>query len=275
MAILVYGSLVPDVVFRVPRLPKAGEDVPASSVSIGAAGGGGNIAMALASWGYSPVAGGNSVGEDPLGRWAAEQYVAAGVLLPAGYVSPNGVTPPNGIIITPDGERTIIGNDYEQVTWLPVEDWDGIDAVVVDNYSGEAGRRVIEQSVERGIITVASDREDHLGGLAVVIWSASEHPHPAEAQAAADQGPLVAVTAGPRPIVLYSSGQPAVEVPVESVAAPDSTGAGDVLAAGVVAALSEGVSPMEAVARAATAATRYVADRPESQVPVPPVTKIE
>jgi len=267
MAILVYGSLVPDILFRVARLPAAGDDVPANSVSMVAAGGGGNVAMALAAWGYDTMAAGNSVGEDPLGRWAAEQFEQAGVRLPAGYIAADGVTPPNGIIVTPDGERTIIGNDYQQVTWLPVETWDGVNAVVVDAYSTTAGGTVLVEAASRGIVAVGSDRTDHLTDLTVAIWSASEHPDPAEAQAAADQGSLVVVTAGPNPIVLYSAGQSPLEVPVEPVVAPDSTGAGDVLTAGVVAGLSDGLTPIEAVTQAADVASRYVAGRRESQVP--------
>jgi len=246
--------------------------VPASSVSMVAAGGGGNVAMALAAWGYDTMAVGNSVGEDPLGRWAAEQFEQAGIRLPAGYVASDGVTPPNGIIVTPDGERTIIGNDYQRVTWMPVQTWSGVNAVVVDAYSAAAGGTVLAEAARQGMVTVASDRTDHLPDLTVVIWSASEHPEAAEAQAAADQGPLVVVTAGPNPIVLYSAGQSPSEVPVEPVSAPDSTGAGDVLTAGVVAGLSDGLTPIAAVAQAADVASRYVAGRRESQVP--PLTRL-
>jgi hypothetical protein len=92
MAILVYGSLVPDIVFTVPRLPQAGEDVPARSVTLVAAGGGGNVAVALAAWGYDVVTVGNSVGPDPLGRWVAEEFAGKGILLAGGFVNPDGVT---------------------------------------------------------------------------------------------------------------------------------------------------------------------------------------
>jgi len=112
MAILVYGSMVPDIVFTVPRLPQRGEDVPARSVNVVAAGGGGNVAVALAGWGYDVIAGGNSVGDDPLGRWVATEFAARGISTPQQFVAPEGVTAANGIIVTPDGERTIIGSDY-------------------------------------------------------------------------------------------------------------------------------------------------------------------
>ncbi len=270
MAILVYGSLVPDIVFMVPRLPLAGEDVPASSVSLKAAGGGGNVAMALAAWGYDVTSSGNSVGEDPLGRWAADRFTAAGITLPANFVMADGVTAPNGIIVTPDGERTILGSDYQRVTWLPVPEWENIAAVMVDGYSGTAGAAVIEGASDRGLPVIATDRVGPgTVGLTMLLWSASEHPDSGEALTHAVRGPFVAVTGGPDPIIVYTPDGSTIHLAVEAAEAPDSTGAGDVLAAGVVAGLSEGLSPLTSLERAADTATRYVAEGRDSPPPPP------
>jgi predicted outer membrane repeat protein len=274
MSILVYGSLVPDIVFTVPRLPQRGEDVPARSVSVVAAGGGGNVAVALAGWGFEVFAGGNSVGDDPLGRWVAAQFAARGISTPRQFVDVDGVTAANGIIVTPDGERTIIGSDYSTVTWLPVETWDGIEAVMVDGYSGSAGAAVIARAAELGIPVVAGDRSvGDAAGATVLLWSADEHPDPAEATAAAASGPLVVVTSGPDPITVYAPDGSTLAVAPEPHPARDSTGAGDVFAAAVTAGLAEDLPVLTGLERAAHVTARYVATGRRSQIP--PLTTLD
>jgi ribokinase len=273
MAILVYGSMVPDIVFTVPRLPQAGEDVPAQSVSVVAAGGGGNVAVALAGWGYEVVAVGNSVGDDPLGRWVATEFAARGISTPRRFVDRDGVTAANGIIVTPDGERTIIGSDYSTVTWLPVETWDGVEAVMVDGYSGSAGAAVIARAADLGIPVVAGDRraQDAVGAT-ILLWSADEHPDPAEAAAAAASGPRVVVTSGPDPIKVYHPDGSTLSVIPEPHVARDSTGAGDVFAAAVTAGVAENRPTVMGLERAAEVTARYVAADRRSTIP--PLTRL-
>jgi len=274
MSILVYGSLVPDIVFTVPRLPQAGEDVPADSVAVvGAAGGGGNVAVALAGWGYDVVASGNSVGDDPLGRWAADEFSHRRIGLPDGYVTPGGVTAANGIIVTPDGQRTIIGSDYSTVAWLPVTDWAGIDAVMVDAYSGTAGTAVIAEAARRSLPVVGTDRTGpSTGGLSTLLWSAEEHPDPNEAVATAAGGPLVVVTDGPRPVVVYQPDGTTQRFTPEPHDVADSTGAGDLMAAAVTAGLSDGIGLEATIRRALDVASRFVAGG--RRLDIPPLTRI-
>ncbi len=274
MAILVYGSLVPDIVFTVPRLPLAGEDLPASSVALVAAGGGGNVAVALAGWGYDVVAGGNSVGDDPLGRWAAEEFSYRQIGLPDNYVVPGGVTAANGIIVTPDGQRTIIGSDYSAVAWLPITRWDGIDAVMVDGYSGRAGEAVITEASRRSLPVVGTDRTGPAAsGLSMLLWSAAEHPDPTEAATTAATGPFVVVTDGPRPAFVYEPNGATRRVTPEAHEAVDSTGAGDLFAAAITAGLSDGLEQAATIQRALDVASRYVAGGLRSEIP--PLTKME
>ena len=275
MSILVYGSLVPDIVFSVPRLPHAGEDIPAYSMRVvAAAGGGGNVAVALAGWGYDVMAGGNSVGDDPLGRWAADEFTSRGISLPDGYVETGGVTAANGIIVTPDGERTILGSDYSAVTWLPVTDWNDIDAAVVDQYSASAGTTIIAEAAARGSIPVVGT--DRTGpetiGLSMLLWSAEEHPDASEAVAVAATGPLVVVTDGPRPVTVYEAGGTTHRFTPEPHAVADSTGAGDLFAAAVTAGLSDGFGLEATIQRALDVATRYVAAG--SRLQIPPLTSM-
>lgn len=273
MSILVYGSLVPDIVFTVPRVPQAGEDVPASSVNVVAAGGGGNVAVALADWGYDVIASGNSVGDDPLGRWTAAEFHSRGISTPEQFVAVDGVTAANGIIVTPDGERTIIGSDYSTVTWLPVEDWDGIEAVMVDGYSGTAGAGVIARAAKLGVPVIAGDRSGpDAAGASILLWSAEEHPDPSEAIATAASGPRVVVTSGPDVIVAYEPDGSTFSVTPEPHPARDSTGAGDVFAAAVTAGLADDLSAEAGLERAAEVTARYVAGGRRSKIP--PLTRL-
>ncbi len=268
MRILVYGSLVPDIVFVVPRLPIAGEDVPAGKVTVVAAGGGGNVAVALADWDFDVVVGGNSVGDDPLGRWVAEAFAGRDIELPAGFVSKAGVTAANGIIVTPDGERTVIGSDYQRVTWLPVSSWEGITAVMVDGYSGEAGAIVIGEASDRGLPVVGSDRTGpSTTRLSMLLWSGHEHPDPAEAAATAANGPIVVVTNGPGPVVVFLPDGSTFEVIPKPSDARDSTGAGDVFAAAVTSGLADGLPTAATLERAVDVTGRYVAGGTRSEAP--------
>ena len=273
MAILVYGSLVPDIVFRVPHLPRRGEDVPAGDVRIVAAGGAGNVAVALAGWGYPVRVSGNAVGTDPLGRWMAAELDRLGIAVPDDFVQPSGMAPPNGILVTPDGERTIIGSDYQRVSWLPVGTWDGIDAVMVDAYSAAAGATVIERAAAAGLPVVGADRTGpEVSDLTVLLWSGDEHPDVTAARETAARGPWVAVTRGGEPITVYGPDGSHSEITPPPVEARDSTGAGDVFAAAVVAGVGEGKSVIGALEQAADVASRYVGAGRDSDLP--PLTRL-
>ena len=274
MSILVYGSLVPDIVFTVPRLPTAGEDIPAGSLTVvAAAGGGGNVAVALAGWGYDVIASGNTVGDDPLGRWAAEEFSRRGIRLPDDYIEAGGVTAANGIIVTPDGERTIIGSDYSRVTWRPVTDWGGIDAVMVDRYSAAAGATIIAEAAARAIPVVGTDRTGpETAGLSMLLWSAEEHPDPGEAIAAAGTGPRVVVTDGPRPVTVYQPDGTTHRFTPEPHTVADSTGAGDLFAAAVTAGLSDGSGHDATIRQAIDVTTRYLTAG--SRLEIPPLGRM-
>jgi ribokinase len=274
MAILVYGSLVPDIVFQVPRLPAKGEDLPAGDVRVVAAGGGGNVALALAAWGYDVRVSGNSVGTDPLGRFMADELERHGVSSPDGFVNPAGVTVPNGILVTPDGERTIIGSEYARVAWLPVGRWDGVEAVLVDAYSGRAGATVITAAAARGLPIVGTDRiGSEVSELSVLLWSGDEHADPEAARAIAASGPWVVVTGGPGPIAIHGPDGSARQITPPPHGVRDSTGAGDVFAAAVVAGLGDGLEVMDALEQAADVASRYVARPRDSGIPT--LTRLE
>lgn len=109
-------------------------------------------------------------------------------------------------------------------------------------------------------------------GLTTLLWSAEEHPDPNEAVATAATGPLVVVTDGPRPVVVYRSDGTTQRFSPEPHDVADSTGAGDVMAAAVTAGLSDGLGPEATIRRALDVASRYVAGG--HRLEIPPLTRI-
>ncbi len=73
-------------------------------------------------------------------------------------------------------------------------------------------------------------------------------------------GPVVAVTAGARPVALHLSGGARIDVPVPPIEHPhDDLGAGDVFAAAFFATLRDGLSPTDAAVFANAAAAVRIA----------------
>ena len=66
---LCYGSINPDIVHRVAAFPAPGDDVRSVDARLTYGGGGANPAVALAAWGATTAVVGNTLGDDPLGRW--------------------------------------------------------------------------------------------------------------------------------------------------------------------------------------------------------------
>jgi sugar/nucleoside kinase (ribokinase family) len=101
----------------------------------------------------------------------------------------------------------------------------------------------------------------------MLLWSAEEHPDPAEAISTAATGPWVVVTDGPRPIVVNRPDGSTLQVVPQVHTATDTTGAGDLFAAAVTAGLGDGLEPMAALEQAADVAARYVATGRKGQIP--------
>lgn len=258
--ILVYGSLVPDLVYHVPRLPGPGEDIPSHSIRMHPAGGGGNVACALAAWSYRVRGRGNQLGDDGLGRWMRDQLVEREVDVSDDFLWAGALTPSCAIMVTPDGERTMVGSDYAGVRWLEVtdRDWDEVGVAVVDRYSGEAGAAVAAEASRRGIALVGSDLTGAAAQLArLVVWSRAEHPDPAEAAALTKTGPAVVLTNGAGPVLAFDQDRE-ITVNPPAVKAADATAAGDVFAAACAAGIADNLNLEEIVRRAAVVTARFV-----------------
>jgi sugar/nucleoside kinase (ribokinase family) len=120
---------------------------------------------------------------------------------------------------------------------------------------------------------VAADRRGQdAAGSTVLLWSADEHPDPAEAMTAAASGPRVVVTSGPDPIMIYEPNGSAYSVTPDPHPARDSTGAGDVFAAAVTAGVAEALPAVAGLERAADVTARYVSAGRRSDIP--PLTRL-
>lgn len=233
MKALCYGSLNPDLIHRVPRLPVAGDDLFSDGWELLYGGGGGNAAMALATWEVDTILIGHALGPDPLGTWLLETMARPHLDLSLIRRHPLVRTPHCVVMITPDGDRTILSTGYRDACWqdIPEESWNGVEVALVDGYAGETGAVVAAEAGRRGIPVVGLDA----GGAtaeasSLIVWSRHEHPDEQAAVAMAAAGHPVVLTGGSGDIEMwwgdrtYRTAPPAV-TPI------DGTGAGDVFAA--------------------------------------------
>lgn len=233
MKALCYGSLNPDLIHRVDRLPVAGDDLFSDNWEVLYGGGGGNAAMALATWEVDTILIGHALGPDPLGTWLLETMARPHLDLSLIRRHPRVRTPHCVVMITPDGDRTILSTGYRDACWqdIPEESWNGVGVALVDGYAGETGAVVAAEAGRRGIPVVGLDAgEATAEASSLIVWSRHEHPDEQAAVAMAAAGHPVVLTGGSGDIEMwwgdrtYRTAPPAV-TPI------DGTGAGDVFAA--------------------------------------------
>ncbi|HEY6491665.1 MAG TPA: PfkB family carbohydrate kinase [Trebonia sp.] len=290
------GEAIVDLALRVPALPGRGGDVLATSYEV-AAGGGFNV-MAAAARNGLPVlyAGGHGTG--PWGNVVRAALAAEGVglLRPADTGRDTGF---DVALIEPDAERTFVTRLGAESLRGPGA-WDAVpagqgDAVYVSGYglapadSGPVlGRWAacrppgvllfvdpgpLAGQIPAGVLGPVLARCDWLScnhREAALLTGAADAPgHPAGDPAEAARrllagtgaaGVLVRAGAAGCYAALRGSAAP-VHVPAPAVHAVDSTGAGDAHSGVFLAALADGLSPLDAVARA-NAAAAFAVTRP-------------
>jgi sugar/nucleoside kinase (ribokinase family) len=251
--LLVHGAVNPDLVLHVARLPSAGDDLPAHSWSLGYGGGAANAAVALAGWGVDVVVTGLVLGDDPLGEAVVRSLARPHLDLSHLERDRGDRTRFCVVLVTPDGDRTIVATGYGGARWqrVPEPVWERAEAVLVDGYAAN-GREVVSEARRRSLPAVWLDAPVTDAPLAdLVVWSRHEHGEDDLASVVA-AGATVALTAGPAPVVVahpgggFSVRPPGIEV-------VDATGAGDVFAAACARGLLLGHGLPRAVAWAAAA----------------------
>lgn len=230
--VLCYGSLGPDLIHQLPRLPLPGDDLPSTTWQIAYGGSAANTAVPLVAWGAPSRVLGHRLGDDPLAGWLLGELAHLGVDVGLVESREGAPTPHCVVLLTPDGERTIVSTGYQQVGWqvVPEAGWAGTAVVLVDGYSGAAGAAVAGQARVRDIPVVGLDVAEAAHVADWVIWSRHEHPDPGEAQRLAAGGRTVMVTDGPRE-VLVRRGREVFQLEPPQLGVRDPTGAGDICAA--------------------------------------------
>jgi ribokinase len=263
MTALVYGAMNPDLVHFVDRIPQPGDDVRSSAWQLTWGGKAANAAVALAAWHIETRLLGLVVGRDPLGD-ALLAALGRGHL-DRSWIERDADEPTRHclILVTPDGERTIVCAGYAGARWQTVPDaaWQDTDVVLIDGFGGDAAAEVAATAERRSVPAVWLDAPDPLPApIDLVVWSRHEHSE-ADAARIAASGPAVVLTAGAGAVRTWWNGTRFdVTPPVATVR--NATGAGDVFAAACAFGLRNGWEPRRIVTWAVAAgAAAAAADR--------------
>jgi sugar/nucleoside kinase (ribokinase family) len=254
MRALVYGAMNPDLVHVVDRLPQAGDDIRSQDSQLTWGGKAANAAMALASWGVETRLLGLVIGEDPLGDVLVDALHHRNLDMSWTERSPRDRTRHCVILMTPDGDRTIVCGGYDDARWqdVPEAAWDGVDVALVDGFGGDAATAVVAGAHDRGIPVVWLDAPSPPPlEVDLVVWSRHER---AEGEAAwlGVRGDNLALTSGAGPVLVFWAGE-RLEVSPPPVVITDSTGAGDVFAAACAFGIASGWAPRRLLGWAAAA----------------------
>ena len=260
LSALCYGSINPDIVHQIPEFPGPGDDLRSITSRLTYGGGGVNPAVALAAWGVTTAVAGNTLGDDPLGRWLIDDLAARGVDVSLIDLTAGSQTPHCLVLVDPEGERTIISSGYDAATWqsLSPDVWQNRSVTVVDAYSARAGAEVIRASSRAGVPTVGIDVTGRAAApLNVCVWSSHEHElH--DALALSSAGPDVVLTSGSDEAAWCRAGEVLFRVRPPEVEPIDPTGAGDTLAAMVAFGVGSRQDEQETLRMAVAAASLTV-----------------
>lgn len=278
------GSVIADVMMRVPHLPERGSDVLASAAVL-QAGGGFNVLAAARRLGM-PCALAGRVGTGPFGSVIAAALAreGIGILLPR-PAADSGFTLG---FVEPDGERTFATSPGAEAELTLAELRRAAvaagEAVYVSGYdlsypvggpaiaawctrlgdvllvldpgplAGQIPASILEPVLSRTRLLTLNAREAKL-------LLGTTRPDPAAVPL--PPGALIVVRDGPRGCTLYGAGFAGLPVPAPAVAVVDSTGAGDAHTGALLAELRRTGDPA-AAARTANAAAAYAVTQPGS-----------
>lgn len=269
MELLTVGDVTVDLFLPVPRLPERGGDVHTDRVILRAGGAAANVAAVASTLGL-PAALVGAVGRDPLGEWVIRELEASGVRLAALQRCPEAPTSLIAILVTPDGERTMIsGRGASRFVTLEETARDRIARVTFFHLSGYAlleesplfftALALLEQArgagclctFDPGPIASRIAREivfrvlPSMDGLFVNEQEAAAlfGRDPRTAFAGADRLRWVVIKQGNRGCRWLSRQGEGLSIPAFLVPVVDTTGAGDAFDAGFLAGLAGGLPP--------------------------------
>ncbi|HEY1013959.1 MAG TPA: PfkB family carbohydrate kinase, partial [Herpetosiphonaceae bacterium] len=154
--IICYGSLAVDRLIRLPRWIVPGDDLHALQEADYAGGTALNVGLTLHGWGHEVLVGGNVLGEDWAARLIDRRLGELGLDRRWLARSPERNTVTCTILVTPEGERTIIGHAFGVAQAGPLPPLEGAAALSIDNY-GPGRIAIARQAKAAGLLVSASD----------------------------------------------------------------------------------------------------------------------
>ncbi|WP_244930970.1 PfkB family carbohydrate kinase [Nocardioides sp. W7] len=280
--VVVVGGINQDVTVRVAVRPVPGETVVGAGPTVSAGGKGANMATAAARAGVA-VAVCGAVGDDAAGRDQLEQLTAGGVAIEHVAVRADVATGTALIVVTPDGENSIVVGTGANATLTYDEvgaACAGAAVVLAQTEVGagpvDAAARAVAASGGRLVLSPAPVVPLAAETLALadpLVVNESEAADLLDAESVADLAAAVRTRAGARSVVvtLGSAGLRVADadgsrhLPAPRVDAVDTTGAGDVLAGTLAAALAGGAdldTALVAALEAASLSVQHTGARP-------------
>jgi len=242
--VLSYGTIGLDRVLRLPHLPRPDMGVHTDGEETRLGGNASNTASHLAAWGLRVAVSGTTIGDDAVGDEILARLKATPGLDTC-YVRRQGKLPSMYciILVTPDGERAIIGVNANNNPPTPPtpEMISRARLLTLDLYGGEERALAARMACEAGLPVVAGEMRtpNHpaLPYTTIAIASAAEIACPPEAFARAAQAAgtrYVIVSDGPRPAQAFDANGQTHRCSPPTIPVDDTTGAGDAFRAGVV-----------------------------------------
>lgn len=272
--VLCYGEIDLDVYLSVSRLPVLNRAARVIREFENVGGAAANTAIWLANWGIPTLLAGHDLGEDRYGQWvrrALSEYPQ----LDARYITwhPDYQTPRCQCLVTPDGERSFIMHWLDELRVRPLKaamlnglEWLNLDMSGPLGPRLDAARLAKSQNVAILINDIYDVGHPILPLVDILVISASivrtklPHISPLELgkrlQSAA--GCSVLITDGGKALTALLAAGDACQLTPPAVEAVDTTGAGDIFKAGLLAALLAGRPLNEAIRWGVVAGTLAV-----------------
>ena len=286
--LVVFGTVCLDRVRRLPHLPAPGGYVEVTEETTHLGGEAANTALSLLAWGDAPVLASNPLGDDAAGTDLRARVVARGLDLCELRGAARAEAPVCDVLVTPDGERTMIGRGFSRLDSvvdlgaLPVRSGGLFSA---DPNLAETSRAAVRAAQAAGMRAYLMDflrPDDPLGPGS--FWQSSTdwagtwggvEANLAHVDAlAARTGAFCILTDGPNGLVAGGPGLPARHYPpFPAPTRVDTTGAGDAFRAGMLHGLARGWA-LPVCLQFAAAAGALAVGRPGASTEIPTRSQI-